>query len=461
MGIKVKLAAIAKDEGAYIPQWIYHHLSFGFDEIEIWLNNTVDVSETMLTALVEHYGSDVIKFRNADVFLKQCLEEDLPFQQRAYSKIYFETLLESTCSHIIFLDLDEFWTPRNFKTSIKDYILESASFDAISFQWAIDSPDRLRHVFSPPFSNINIVQKNRHLKTLVKITTQMEELSIHNHLIYEGLYLLDNKIVFSEDDEETQKKSLAPLTFFEETKASLNDDAFILHQINRSSIEYMSSLLRGRGHKNDDNIFKVNRAGYLADLDSGPGIPFKIDARLLENYDSGFEDFLHNTGIRTLLSEARQFIFERFYKAVALIRSNPELLSRYREQLKGVKINDLISDSLKMESVFLSVDVLLLTEHNRSIQVEGWTFDALSSTKPEISVFYSGSADIHIHIGYVYRSDVLELYPDADSDAGFVMTLTKSTSESFYSSEQIKLLLTYASTHKEITFNLSDLKILP
>ncbi|MFH7617351.1 hypothetical protein, partial [Pseudomonas syringae group genomosp. 7] len=112
---------------------------------------------------------------------------------------------------------------------------------------------------------------------------------------------------------------------------------------------------------------------------------------------------------------ARQFIFERFYKAVALIRSNPEMLSRYREQLKGVKINDLISDYLKMESVFLSVDVLLLTEHNRSIQVVGWTFDALSSTKPEISVFYSGCAYIHILIGYVYRCDVLELYPDADS----------------------------------------------
>jgi hypothetical protein len=461
MSIKIKLAAIAKDEGAYIPQWIYHHLAFGFDEIEIWLNNTTDVSDPMLTVLAEHYGPGVIKFRNADAFLKQCLEEDLPFQQRVYSKIYFETLLESTCSHIIFLDLDEFWTPRNFKSSIKEYILESASFDAISFQWAIDMPDRLKHVFSPPFSNINIVQKNRHLKTLVKLTTQMEELSIHNHLIYDGLYLLDNKIVFSGDDEETHNKSLAPLAFFEENKASLNDDAFILHQINRSSIEYISSLLRGRGHKNDDNIFKANRTGYLADLDSGPGIPFKIDALLLERYDSGFEDFLQNTGIRTLLSEARRFIFERFYSAVALIRANPDLLSRYREQLKGVKINDLISDSLKIESVFLSVDVLLLTEHNRSIQVEGWTFDALSCTKPEIAVLYNGSADIHIHIDHVHRTDVLELYPDADSDAGFVMMLTKSTSEPFYSSEQIKLILTYASTHKEITLNLNDLQTSP
>ncbi|MDU8499561.1 glycosyltransferase family 2 protein [Pseudomonas syringae] len=458
MSTKIKLAAIAKDEGAYLPQWIYHHLSFGFDEIEIWLNNTVDVSEPMLKALAEHYGDDVIKFRNADSFLKQCLEEDLPFQQRVYSKIYFESVLESTCSHIIFLDLDEFWVPKNFKSSIKDYIDQTASFDAVSFQWVIDSPDRFKSVFSPPFSNINMVQKNRHLKTLVKVTTRMEELSIHNHLIYEGLYLLDNKTVFSDDDEETQNKSLAPLAFFEENKSSLNDDAFIFHQINRSSIEYMSSLLRGRGHKNDDNVFKVNRTGYLPDIDSGPRILFHIDATQLEYYDSGFDDFLQNTGTRKLLSEAKHFIFERFYNAIALIRNNPDLLPKYRMQLKGIKINDLICEPLKADSVFLSIDALLLTDHNSSLQVEGWMFDALSCAKPKISASSNDCSNIHTHINYIHRPDVLELYPDADSDAGFFITLTKSTSEPFYPAEQIKLYLSYESTQKEITLNVNDLQ---
>ncbi|WP_209280829.1 glycosyltransferase family 2 protein, partial [Pseudomonas viridiflava] len=103
------MAAIAKDEGAYIPQWVYHHLFFGFDEIEIWLNNTTDSSEAILSALSVFCGADKIKFRNADVLLNRCLKEELPFQQTVYSKIYAETLRESVCSHIIFLDLDEFW----------------------------------------------------------------------------------------------------------------------------------------------------------------------------------------------------------------------------------------------------------------------------------------------------------------------------------------------------------------
>ena len=44
MKINTKLIAIAKNEGAYLPQWIYHHFSIGFDEIEIYINDTTDNS---------------------------------------------------------------------------------------------------------------------------------------------------------------------------------------------------------------------------------------------------------------------------------------------------------------------------------------------------------------------------------------------------------------------------------
>ena len=39
---KVKVVAIAKDEGAYIAEWIFHHLYFGFDAIDIYVNRTTD-----------------------------------------------------------------------------------------------------------------------------------------------------------------------------------------------------------------------------------------------------------------------------------------------------------------------------------------------------------------------------------------------------------------------------------
>ena len=40
--LKIKLVAIAKDEAAYLPEWIFHHLYFGFDAIDIYVNNTTD-----------------------------------------------------------------------------------------------------------------------------------------------------------------------------------------------------------------------------------------------------------------------------------------------------------------------------------------------------------------------------------------------------------------------------------
>ena len=39
---KVKLVAIAKDEGAYLVDWIFHHLYFGFYAIDIYVNRTSD-----------------------------------------------------------------------------------------------------------------------------------------------------------------------------------------------------------------------------------------------------------------------------------------------------------------------------------------------------------------------------------------------------------------------------------
>ena len=44
MKAKVKLVAIAKNEAAYLPQWIHHHFSIGFNEIEIFINDTTDNS---------------------------------------------------------------------------------------------------------------------------------------------------------------------------------------------------------------------------------------------------------------------------------------------------------------------------------------------------------------------------------------------------------------------------------
>lgn len=457
MTIKVKLAAIAKDESAYIPQWIHHHLSFGFDEIEIYLNNTTDNSEAMLNAIAGAYAPGVIKFKNVDALLKRCLAEKVPFQQQCYRELYSEALQDSSFTHAIFLDMDELWTPKDFSTSIKDFIRNSPEFDAISFQWAIDIPDQCRQVFSFPFTNVNTVQKNRHLKTLVRMTPRMKKLSIHNHIINNGVYLLPNKQRFGGSDKETIYKSLVPISYFEENKLSLCDDAFIFHQINRSPVEYLSSLLRGRGHMDDDRILKGNRNGYLADSKSGPHIDFKVNLNLLTKYYKSFREFNSATEANKFLDDAQQFIIDRFYSVVEHLRNDASLLIKYQAQLKGVKINDLLASPIISGHILLTIDKYYTRQVDSRFVIEGWAFDPLSTSKLAITVFNTINCNINFEIEWFRRADVARVYPDSDFLSGFKLILLEfnPTSVDDIESKWIELSFSGSSGVKKVKVKLS------
>ena len=51
----VRLIAISKDEAAYLPEWIFHHLKVGFDEIQIYVNNTKNNSLDILEKISSKY----------------------------------------------------------------------------------------------------------------------------------------------------------------------------------------------------------------------------------------------------------------------------------------------------------------------------------------------------------------------------------------------------------------------
>lgn len=46
--MKIKLIAIAKDEAAYLPEWIHYHLSVGFDSISVLTNGITDNTDKVL-----------------------------------------------------------------------------------------------------------------------------------------------------------------------------------------------------------------------------------------------------------------------------------------------------------------------------------------------------------------------------------------------------------------------------
>ncbi|MGK8286365.1 glycosyltransferase family 2 protein [Pseudomonas putida] len=431
MTINVKLAAIAKDEAAYIPQWIHHHAAFGFKEIEIWLNNTTDNSVELLKEIQSKHPEISIKFKIADEFLVRCLAENLQFQQGAYSEIYKSTLETLEFSHILFLDLDEFWTPQDFTTTIAEFISSSPDADAISFQWLIDTPDVNRHIFSPPFSYINKLQKNRHVKTLVKLTDKMAELSVHNHIIKDGVYVLADGTSFPGTNPETINKSLVPVSY-QKVNGLKPDKAFVLHQINRTPVEYLSSLLRGRGHKNDHSVFKANRIGYILDNQSAPTVDFGINVQRVFEHNRSLAKFLSTVGSQVLT--AQQFIIDRFWSATRKIREAPDLLTIHRDQIRGVKINDFLDKPIPYDQLLFAVDKSRVT--TEGIVIEGWAFDALSSVPPIISAQTENGQALPVEIYRHDRPDVEKIYPDAPKGCGFKISVCTA------SAGDLRLLLT-------------------
>lgn len=63
--MKIKLIAIAKDEAAYLPDWIFHHLYFGFDSIDIYVNNTTDNTNDLKLFLEKEHR---VSFIDGDSF---------------------------------------------------------------------------------------------------------------------------------------------------------------------------------------------------------------------------------------------------------------------------------------------------------------------------------------------------------------------------------------------------------
>ena len=245
---KVKLAAIAKNEAAYLCEWIFHHLYFGFDRIEIHYNGCTDNTQE-LAPLMREYP---VSFVCADSIFGQSSGSP---QIAVYQKVLRKSRQEGYDA-VLFLDIDEFWTPVDLTSSIKEIIDGISFFDTLSFQWK--NKQEQQEMFAPAMQQQISVQHAPQIKTLYKTYLKPKEMNAH--------CMLDNGLVHRfENGQVTQ--------FINEQKSRVSishypSNAFILHRKERSEREYIASLIRGRPIKtnNENVILKDNRRGFPSDI---------------------------------------------------------------------------------------------------------------------------------------------------------------------------------------------------
>ena len=303
--VKIKLVAIAKNEAAYLPEWIFHHLYFGFDQIDVHVNRTTDNTLKVLNKVAQLPN---VSLKNADEFFSSYIGNP---QSGLYKKVLKETK-RSEFTHVCFLDIDEFWTPMDLKSTIHDCVKNSGKFDVISFEWINKvEPD---NIFGPALSKKITYQRAPQVKSIIDVRCPIIRANPHNlvnpNLIYKngnGEKMVYENTSFSQVPRAELQKPIKPY--------------FILHRFYRSEFEYIAILGRGRPNFPEQGISKIksNRSGY-AEFAKGKDI--ELDPIALTQY----REFMNNHFEKYVELEefeaALEYIRKAYSRVLSIVRNS-------------------------------------------------------------------------------------------------------------------------------------------
>ncbi len=326
---RVRLVAIAKNEGAYLPEWIFHHRHFGFGDIEVLVNQTTDNTNEVAERLKDLDG---LRFINIDGLLDAGYP--LPLQITAYRQAY-ERAVAAGVSHLLFLDLDEYWTPRDFQSSIQSLLAAQSAADVIVFPWYVPKDDT--EAFSPTYRAQQELYANQLVKSIFKLSMEISRIGVH---IPESSNP-DTRFFTSSGEALPTNPGPKPLPH---NRCQSIPPAFVLHRMWRSPLEYVYRLgegMRQAYSRNEQSpVLKTNRRGYGKATGNKP-TSLTIPAMAYAEYSSSYARFLSAHDLHAPLEKARARIRARLPEVVTLLLSlenqNPsrsnELLARINKDL--------------------------------------------------------------------------------------------------------------------------------
>jgi hypothetical protein len=404
---RIKVIAIAKDEAAYIHEWVHHHIFFGFDGVEVIVNRTTDNSGIILEKLkAKHSQFDYLSCDWIDLCAPNI---SIKMQEIAYAEACRRAIDEGF-THVLLIDIDEYWTPLNFSSTIHDY-LNSFPVDAShSFYWICELGQCAP--FAPISDKLNYFTST-HLKTLSRVD-RLKEVRIHTPAFIEGaIHLMADGSLFS-------AKPNAP-QFHDSGLGSLND-AFIIHRLYRSETEYLALLFRGNpdSKTRGENDFKLNRHGY--NFNQGVNEEVVFPTAMVESYRASLDVFILQTDIARDLELARGSVELRAQACIDAALSLENTKIRILRQLfDGCKNKDLVAllnDSRKVEA---NLDVV--KEKDGVLLLSGWA--GVKHAMRDLTFSILSPDDLSLSWNRSNRLDVNRAFPWAPSKSGFDLRISK------------------------------------
>lgn len=309
---------MAKDEACYLPEWIFHHLYFGFDEIEVLLNRTEDASAEVLEAISKVHSN--VRYSYVDWI--DATPSAKFIQYISYAKAFHEAKISNNFSHIMFLDIDEFWLPRDLKTRPHDLLSSLNEASTLSFNW-------LNLLNEKEFASIGQqfhVQPAHTVKSIIRLDSSLKKIQLHlpelqNDASFNG-HLLGDGSAFKSSPQERQRlnPSVNLLSF----------DIYIAHRKFRSELEYTAMLLRGR--PSDAAPFKLNRPGYIKSDKNA--FSFSLPKYEYQVYDQARKEFNNNLDVEKLLESSQSAVREKAQRCIDKLLSLSETdIKQYRKDI--------------------------------------------------------------------------------------------------------------------------------
>ncbi|GAC13352.1 glycosyltransferase family 2 protein [Aliiglaciecola lipolytica] len=323
---KIKLVAIAKNEACYLPEWIAHHLYFGFKDIAIYVNNTTDNTANIEKKLAAFSS---IEFCDGDRFFTS--EINSP-----QVEIYRHELRRSRkqgFSHVMFLDIDEFWTPKDLNTKVHNFV-ENTEADVLCFEW-LNRTDEAKPFLSSIQQKIEGIKGN-HVKSLVSTHLLINEINPHSVLAYNATHQLADGTPFNVD-----KTNFAKIDRNEVNKPLKS--VFILHRMYRSQEEYVALLLRGRPINNrpSNGVFKNNRRGYIP---ASKKVEVVFEDKYISKYTIFMRNFYANFGLDEEIELGKAFVLAKRNQVAKTILASPkEAYPLIKTVFTGVTLEDIVS----------------------------------------------------------------------------------------------------------------------
>ncbi len=249
-----------------------------------------------------------------------------------------ESARKNKFTHVMYLDIDEFWIAKDQDISVKDFLKRHPGKNIFSFNWLGKTNEK-------PFSSIYEEDLKgrtlRQVKTLFATHLPISTVDIHNvYVPGEKYYLADGR---TWDFPQYHKNASAVREPFFKNKT---EDFFVVHRLYRSQKEYISLLLRGRPKRagNIKSAFKNNRNGYISPTETKRSETIAISA--FRERHTTFKKWCAKYDLLADIDAARELIIKRYNKTLDTIKmSSSTELKVLRNLLKYV-------DDKKALSVF-------------------------------------------------------------------------------------------------------------